>query len=417
MNLGQKHKKMTKKKRILIVTQYIYPENFKSNELAFEMAKRGHCVEVLTGIPNYPEGVYFKGYGLLKKRKEIKDGVVFYRCFQSPRGRKASGIGLAINYITFVISATAWILLFFIWKKKYDAIITHEPSPITQLIPAIILGKIRKVPVYSWIMDIWPDAMKNSVSGNIYKMISPFLSHITEWTYKGSHKILITSKGFEKLICRKNDYHDKIIYYPNWSIDLKKIPANYPIPALPKGFKVMLAGNLGEAQNLDAIGEVMLLMKDVKEVKWIFVGDGSWKKWLDDFITNNHLQETAFTLGRFPGEAMASFYQHADAMLITLRGGFIDLDMTVPARMQSYMSAGRPVLGMIGPGVQDLIKEADCGYAVKAGDYKALAEVIKNKVLPDKEKFKEMGSNGRTLYEKEFTLNRCIDHLEEILEN
>ena len=402
-------------KRILIVTQYIYPENFKSNELAFELAKRGHHVDVLTGIPNYPEGVYYKGYGLFRRRVETIRGVHFYRCIQTPRGRKASGVGLALNYVSFVFFSFFWIILFFAWKKKYDAIITHEPSPITQLIPAIILGKIRRVPVYSWIMDIWPDAMKNSVSDSFYKKVAPLLTSITEWTYKNSYKILITSKGFEELICRNNDYHDKMVYYPNWSIDLKKIPANYPIPVLPEGFKIMLAGNLGEAQNLDAIGEAMLLMKDVKEVKWIFVGDGSWKKWLDDFITNNHLQETAFTLGRFPGEAMATFYQHADAMLITLRGGFIDLDMTVPARMQSYMSAGRPVLGMIGPGVQELIKEADCGYAVQAGDYRALVDVIKNKVLSDRDAFEIKGSNGRKHFEKEFTLDHCIDHIEEII--
>lgn len=402
--------------RILVVTQYIYPENFKSNELVFELAKRGHHIDVLTGIPNYPEGVYYKGYSIFKKRVEHKDGVYFYRCIQTPRGRKASGLGLACNYMSFVFFATIWVFFFFSWKKRYDAIITHEPSPITQLIPAIILGKIRRVPVYSWIMDIWPDAMKNSVSENLYKKVAPILTAITEWTYKNSHKILITSKGFEELICRKNDYHDKIVYYPNWSIDLKEIPANYPIPELPEGFKIMLAGNLGEAQNLDAIGEAMLLMKDLKEVKWIFVGDGSWKKWLDDFIINNQLEETAFAIGRFPGEAMATFYQQADAMLITLRGGFIDLDMTVPARMQSYMSAGRPVLGMIGPGVQQLISEADCGYAVNAGDYEALASVIRNKVLVDREAFERKGANGRKCFEQEFTLENCIDHIEDIIQ-
>ncbi len=401
--------------RILVITQYIYPENFKSNELVFELAKRGHWVDVLTGIPNYPEGVYYKGYGLLKRRVETVNGVHFYRCIQTPRGRKASGVGLAVNYMSFVFFSFFWIVFFFAWKKRYDAIITHEPSPITQIIPAIILSKLRKVPVYSWIMDIWPDAMKNSVSPRMYKMVGPPLRGITRWIYKNSHKLLITSKGFEALINREGDFSDKIIYYPNWSIDLKAIPTNYSIPLLPDGFIIMLAGNLGEAQNLDAVGEAMLLLKDVKEVKWIFVGDGSWKKWLDDFIAEKHLEETAFTLGRFPGEAMATFYQKADAMLITLRGGFIDLDMTVPARMQSYMSAGRPVLGMIGPGVQGLIEESDCGYAVPAGDYQALVGIIQSKILTNREAFEAKGANGRNYFEKEFTLDHCINHIEEII--
>lgn len=401
--------------RILIVTQYIYPENFKSNELAFELARRGHTVDVLTGIPNYPEGVYYKGYGLFKKRFERKNNVSFYRCLQTPRGRKASGLGLAVNYLSFVASACLWVLCFFAWRKKYDAIITHEPSPITQIIPAIVLGKLRRVPVYSWIMDIWPDAMKNSVSPKMYKMVGPSLSRVTRWVYKNSDRLLITSKGFESLINREGDFSGKIVYFPNWSIDLKEFPADYPIPVLPDGFRVMLAGNLGESQNLDAIGQAMVLLKDIPDLKWIFVGDGSWKQWLDDFILDNKLENCAYTVGRFPGEAMASFYRQANAMLITLRGGFIDLDMTVPARMQSYMSAGRPVLGMVGPGVQELIVESDCGYAVPAGDYKALADVIRNSVLTDIESFEAKGINGRRYFEKEFTLEHCIDHIEEII--
>lgn len=401
--------------RILVVTQYIFPENFKSNELVFELAKRGHHVDVLTSIPNYPEGVYYKGYGIFKKRVETYKGVHFYRCLQTPRGRKASGLGLAMNYLTFVFFSFFWIVFYFIWKKKYDAIITHEPSPITQIIPAVILSKIRRVPVYSWIMDIWPDAMKNSVSPRMYKMVKPILTGITNWVYKNSYKILITSKGFAQLVNRDGDFSDKIVYYPNWSIDLLKLPTDYPIPELPEGFRIMLAGNLGESQNLDAIGEVIMLLKDVAELKWIFVGDGSWKTWLDVFIKEHQLEDIAYTLGRFPGEAMATFYKKADAMLITLRGGFVDLDMTVPARMQSYMSAGRPVLGMIGPGVQDLIAEADCGYAVDAGDYRALADVIRNKVLTDKEAFERKGENGRRCFEREFTLDHCIDHIEEII--
>ena len=149
--------------RILIVTQYYYPETFKSTDIGEELVRRGHQVDVLVGIPNYPEGRYYSGYGLFKKRHEIVNGVNVYRCFQTPRGKKASAIGLALNYISFVLSASLWVSFFFAWRKKYDVIITHEPSPITQIIPAIILGKLRRTPVYSWILDIWPDSMISSV--------------------------------------------------------------------------------------------------------------------------------------------------------------------------------------------------------------------------------------------------------------
>lgn len=260
---------MSTQKRILLVTQYIYPENFKSNELAFEMAKRGYKVDVLTGIPNYPEGVFYEGYGFFKKRIEHKDGVTFYRCLQIPRGRKSSGVRLVINYLSFVFSGTLWVLFFFMWRKKYHAIITHEPSPITQLIPACLLGMIRGVKVYSWIMDIWPDSMILSVSDSLYRKVSPILTGVTEWAYKHSHKILITSKGFKGLICRNKDFSSKLFYYPNWSVDMQEGADKFETPQMPDGFKIMLAGNLGDGQNLDAVAECMLLLKDYKEVKWI----------------------------------------------------------------------------------------------------------------------------------------------------
>lgn len=401
--------------RILIVTQYIYPENFKSNELAFELSKRGHHVEVLTGIPNYPEGVYYKGYGLFKRRFETVNGVKFYRCFQTPRGRKASGVGLSINYLTFMFFASLWVLCFFVWKKRFDAVITHEPSPITQIVPAVFYKKIRNTPHYSWIMDIWPDAIKNSVSESVYRKVYPILNGITNFVYRNSDKILVTSRGFKKMICRDVDYSAKIVYYPNWSVDMSKERIDYEIPPLPDGFRIMLAGNLGDSQNLDAIGEAILLLKDIDELKWIFVGNGSWKQWLDDFITEHGLSDKAFALGRFPGDAMPAFFQEADAMLVTLRGGFPDLDVTVPARLQSYMSAGRPVLAMIGEGAAEVIEESECGYAVPSGDYRALADIIREKVLPNKIEFEKKGRNGRLFYEKEFTLDKCINHIEEII--
>ena len=193
------------------------------------------------------------------------------------------------------------------------------------------------------------------------------------------------------------------------------VKTDFQAPAMPDGFRIMLAGNLGEAQNLDAIGECMKLLHDRKEVKWLFVGDGSWKPWLDSFIKENSLGDVAFTLGRFPGETMPAFFKEASAMLVTLRGGFVDLDMTVPARLQSYMSEGRPVLAMIGTGGANLIRESDCGYAVEPSDYQALADIIRKKVLTNTEQFESKGKNGRKFFEQNFVLDDCINHLEEII--
>lgn len=399
--------------RILIVTQYIYPETFRSSDLAFELAKRGHSVDVLTGIPNYPTGRYFKGYGVLRKRFEKINGVRFFRCFQTPRKLFPSNIGLSINYLSFVVSASFWVLLYFSWKK-YDVIITHEPSPITQILPALLLKKLKGTPVLSWIMDIWPDSITDSVSNRVRRIILPPLSKITESVYKGSDRILITSKKFSKFINRNSDYSDKIVYFPNWGDELY-LKEGFTLPNLPKGFVIMVAGNLGESQDIPAITKAITLLKDVNEVKWVFLGDGSKRKWLEDYIEANDLSEYAIILGKYPSDTMLNFFLKSNAMLVSLSSGFDFLDATVPARLQSYMAAGRPVLAMIGSGGQEIINESNCGYAVNSGDSESLAELIKNIVLVDKENFEKLGQNGRLYFDKEFRLNKCIDNLEKII--
>ena len=310
--------------RILLVTQYFYPEVFKSNDLAFELARRGHHVDALVGIPNYPEGKYFKGYGLFSKRHEVidcsygnrKGKVNVYRCFQTPRGK--GGWRLPVNYFSYVISGCLWVLFFIAWRKKYDCIIGHEPSPIFQAYPALLLRKLRKIPFYYWIMDLWPDAMKSGGGIKNEKLLN-FIDKLVKGIYRQTDKILITSKRFRKPIAQKGDFKDKIIYFPNWSDDILSMSQEYKIPKLPDGFKIMVAGNMGKAQNLEAISEVMIGLKDVPEVKWVFVGGGSRKEWMEQFIKENGLENRAFCLGQYPFKAMPAFMKQADAMLVTLR--------------------------------------------------------------------------------------------------
>ena len=399
--------------RVLIITQYFYPENnFRSTEMATELVKRGHTVDALVGIPNYPKGKYFDGYGLFKKRHEVLNGVNVYRAFQTPRGK--GGWRLPINYFSFVISACFRILFQFAWKKKYDAVIVYEPSPVFQAIPAILYKKLRGTPVYFWIMDIWPDAMMSGGGVKNQRLLKS-VAKVVRWIYDRCDKLMVCSKRMADSVMEQGDYKDKLLYYPNWSEDMKKGNQAYPLPEMAEGYRIMMIGNLGKSQNLDAVAPLIKELQDIKELKWIFVGDGSERGWLDDYIKDNSLEDCAYTLGRFPYEAMPAMHQAADALILALRPGFKHLERIVPSRLQSYMSAGKPVLAMLGVGGKELIEEADCGYAVEPGDYKALADIIRHKVLTDKDAFAKKGRNGRDYYEKNFTIKICIDNLEKII--
>jgi glycosyltransferase involved in cell wall biosynthesis len=265
-------------------------------------------------------------------------------------------------------------------------------------------------------MDLWPDAMKSGGGVKNEKVLN-FVDKLVKGIYKRTDIILITSKRFREPIAAKGDFADKIIYFPNWSDDILQMDDSFEIPQLPDGFKIMIAGNMGKAQDLDSVSKVMLGLKDVPEVKWIFVGGGSRKEWMEHFIKENGLENQAVCLGQYPFKAMPAFYKQADAMMVTLRGGFPHLEAVVPARLQSYMSAGRPVPAMIGCGGADIIKESECGFSVAPGAVESMVSLIKNVVLADKASFEMMGQKGREYYQKHYRLSDCIDNLERIIES
>ncbi len=398
--------------RILLVTQYFYPETFKGNDIAFELTKRGHKVDVLCGIPNYPNGSYTMGYGIFKKRRETINGVNIYRTFQFPRG-KSSKFMMILNYFSFPFCACFYILVFFVWRK-YDVVFVQQLSPIFQALPAVLIKKLKNIPLYMWVLDIWPDALK-SAAGIKNEILIGTVDKVVKYIYNNCEEILISSRRFEPLIVSKGEYKDKIVYFPNWSDDILRMPQEYELPKLPNGFRIMIAGNLGKSQNLEAVTEVMLGLKNIPEVKWVFVGGGSRKEWLEHFIKDNDLSNSAVCVGQYPFKAMPAFFRQANAMLVTLRAGFPHLEAVVPARLQSYMSAGRPVLAMIGCGGADIIQESKCGYAVPAGDSVALIKIIKENVLTNQVAFEQMGKSGRKYYDDNYRMDMCIDNLEKII--
>lgn len=399
--------------RVLLLTQYFYPEYFKSSDIAFELVKRGYEVDALVGIPNYPEGVYAKGYGLFRKRVETVNGVKIYRCFQAPRGRKASPIGLANNYFSFMVSATLWVIFFFAWKKKYDVILTHEPSPITQIVPAIILGKLRHTPVYSWILDIWPDSFI-SKAGGLAKFLKPTVSAITEYVYKNSKFVMVSSKGMMPLVNRNHDYSEKVVYFPNWCEDIMALPVKESAK-LPDGFKVMMAGSINRGIGPESVIKLVEELREEDGLWLVFVGGGTKEQEMRAAFEEKGIKNVVMT-GRLPFEQMPALYAQADVMLLTLKKtDKPHLKATVPARLQSYMAAGKPILAMIDGCSQNVITAADCGYCVDAEDYKALAELIRQMKRQTKEDRERLGKNSRKFFEQHYQMKGCIDNLEHYL--
>ena len=252
--------------KILLISQHFYPEDFKCNDVAFELVRRGHEVTVLAGIPNYPLGKFFDGYGLFTKRVEMLNGVKVIRSAVVPRG-KGGAIRLALNYFSFAFSASVR-ALFISVRHKYDIILVHETSPVTVGIPAVLVKKLVGIPLYFWVLDLWPESL--SAAGGINnKYILGFFNGITKWIYRNSTRILISSKGFEQSILEKGDFTNKLVYFPNWADKVLLNKNEYPLTLLPEGFRVMFAGNMGEAQDFDHLMETACLLREEKDIHFL----------------------------------------------------------------------------------------------------------------------------------------------------
>ena len=397
--------------KVLICTNHFYPETFRCNDVAFELANRGYDVTVLTAIPDYPKGKYYDGYGIFRKRHETVNGVKVVRGFIIPRGN-GGGIRLMLNYLSFLISSVL-ISIFLGLFRKYDKVLIHETSPVMIGIPAVIVSKIQKVPLYFWVLDLWPESLQAAGGVNNKRVLKAF-EKLTTWIYKNSKKILISSKGFEKSIVEKGDFKDKIVYFPNWADKALAVNADCKIPELPKGFIVMFAGNIGEAQDFDHIMEAAYYLKAEQDIHFVFVGDGRKRPWVEKYQDEHQLQNTVHWLGRHPVETMPLFFSQADVMLMTLKDVSI-FSLTAPAKLQAYMSAGKPILAMMNGEGPRIIEDASCGFSVPASDSRALADTILRISKMPKDELLQLGQNGKSYQQTNFDLDKSIDHLEEIL--
>lgn len=407
-----------KKKKILFVCQYFYPETFRGNDIAFHLAEEGHDVHVVTGIPNYPKGKFFPGYGLFKKRHEVINGVRVTRLPLVPRGED-NKIMLMLNFFSFFIVGWFWMLFHALWHK-YDLVFCQQLSPVMMSSPAVLYKKMRHVPLYTWVLDLWPESL-TAAGGINNKYILGFFNLFVKSEYKNSDKILTSSKSFDQSILKYGDYKDKVIYYPQWSDGASNaFGLNFALPEKLQelssngDFIVMFAGAVGEAHGMECNMQAALKTKEYKNIKWVIVGDGRRLDWVRSFVKENGLEETVITLGRFPSETMPLFFEKADVMLVSLTDSPL-FNMYSPAKIASYMAAERPIIAALNGEGGEVIKAAECGWNVKAGDSDGLAKLVIALSQTDKQELAVKGQKGKAYYDKFFTKDECLKKLDEIM--
>ncbi|HIJ94479.1 MAG TPA: glycosyltransferase family 4 protein [Desulfuromonadales bacterium] len=391
--------------RVLIVSQYFWPENFRINDLASGLAERGHEVTVLTGMPNYPEGKIFAGYGFWIRQEEYK-GVKVIRVPLISRGNGRS-LRLIANYMSFALSACLFGPI--LCRAKSDLIFVCQLSPVTVGLPALLLKKIKRIPIMFWILDLWPESL--SATGAINsKSILKVVDNLVRYIYRGCDKILMSSQGFITSILAKASKSANPDYFPNWQEPeysmAKIIPEN-----LPEGFRIVFAGNIGSAQNFETIISVAEKLKGNLDIQWVILGDGRCLEWVKEQVELRNLSSSFHLKGRYPAEMMPSFFAQADIMLVTLKRDPA-FALTVPGKIQSYMACGRPIVAALDGEGGRLIIESGAGLSVSSEDVDALADAIMTMYHMPKDEREAMGKNGKDYCEENFDRDKLLNRLE-----
>ena len=392
---------------VLIVTQYYWPENFRINDFAEALYKTGYNVTVLTGLPNYPEGKLYKGYKW-KILKEKHNNINIIRIPLITRG-KATNLRLFLNYFSFALFAS--IISPFLVKKDIKAIFIYGGSPITKSLPAIVLKYLYNVPIFLWVLDLWPESVfvNNRIKS---KVIFKLIQSMTRWIYKHCDSILVQSKAMIGSIVNNKVDHSKIVYFPSWSEKqflkpVEDFSDKELIDKLPKGFYLTFAGNIGEGQDIETIINVAEELKNLSNLHWLFIGYGSMSKWLKTNVLNRGLQETVHILGKRPLETMPMYYSFSDVLLASLKKNHI-YALTLPGKIQTYLASGKPIISMIDGESARIINESKSGFAVPSEDKDGLLNAVKNMYKMPKIELNKMGLNGRQYYLNNFDFNQTL---------
>ncbi|MDP1773808.1 MAG: glycosyltransferase family 4 protein [Methylobacter sp.] len=394
--------------KILIVSQYFWPENFRINAIVETLVERGVEVDVLAGKPNYPEGVIFSGYRAWGCLRERWKGATLHRVPLLPRGRN-SRLGLFVNYLSFIffgLTSGSWMTR----KRQYDVIFVYGLSPILLAIPALFIGWLKGCPVVLWVQDLWPESL--SATGYVRnKAILKLVELAVRFIYRHTDLLLVQSRAFEEPV-RILASDTPIAYYPNSVDEIFAVPANctsQSVLGLGDGFSIMFAGNIGAAQAVDVIVEAASLLRDHSDIHFVVLGDGSSREWMltevrQRGLTNFHLP------GRFPVETMPGLMQKASVLLVTLTDQPI-FAATVPNKVQAYMASGRPIIACLNGEGARLVVESGAGLATPAEDAGALADTILRLYRQSSSEREIMGNNGRRYYQEHFNHDRLIDQL------
>ncbi len=392
--------------KILVVSQYFYPENFRINTLCRELVSRGHAVTVMTAYPQYPGGVIYEGYGFDIPYEKEWEGVEIQRVKTYPRGHNA--VGLLRNCVSYVTSGNRWVKK---CREKYDAVFVFEVSPVTVGLPAVAYKEKFGTPVFFNLQDLWPENV-HEVLGIRIPPVTWAINRIVDKIYKGSDKILCASNGFVKNLQNRGVEPEKLVFWPQFCQEPDLQDAVKPEIYSEDTFNIVFTGNIGDAQGLDLMIEAARELKG-QGIRWYLVGDGRAKPRLEKLVQEYGVENDVVFVGRV-SEGEANRYVHfADCAYLSFTNNKL-FNMTLPAKLQTYLACGAPILAAAGGESAELINTVECGIAVPP-ELEGLVKAVKEMAALSPEAREALSENGQAYYRAHFTMDTLVDQLLEMM--
>ncbi len=381
-------------KRILIYTNHFYPEQFKINEIVEWLSIKDSHIRIITGLPNYPSGKIIKEYSNI-----YKDNIIVNRLFLIPRG-SGSNLMLIINYVSYFISCFYFTIYIALFKKKYDVVFVHHTSPIFIAFHPVIYSFFKKTKKILWDLDIWPESLQ-AVGVVKSSYIISTLEIIVKWVYSKYDSILVSSKSLCSVV--KQRFDGRIIYFPNWAdkvIEDNKIDYKNSFSINTKKFNIVYTGNIGKSQNFKSLLKTIENVDD--NIHWTFVGDGRFKSQLINLIDHKNLNAKVSFIDQVNIDLIPSIVSKVDSLFLSLKSDVI-FSKTIPAKLQTYMALGKPIIGVLSGEGAKLIVDSDCGIVEENYNYEELAKKINSFASKNSSELIKKGENAKKYYSKHFS--------------
>jgi len=391
-------------KKILVVTEIFHPESGLINDFVKELVNNGYSVDVLTQFPSYPQGYVFPGYKNGLYMIEEWESIMIHR-FKVVEGYKDSLIKKMLNYWTFVREGTKLALKI---GNDFDEVFVYQTGPLTLALPALAIKKKFKKKVTIWTFDIWPD----TVYSYGFPKVTPlawFLNSIVRKVYNNCDNILVSSKGFIDSI-RAYAPHKEITYAPNWMTSEDQEISSLEIDSSKTNFT--FAGNISVSQNLKRV----LLgwkMAGLPNSELNLVGDGSYLNALKQLVDSEKISNVSFH-GRVPSGAVLAILEQSDVLILPLVA-HQGIEKTEPFKIQSYLQAKKPIMGVIRGGGREIIENYGLGVCADPIDIADISEKFKQSLIFAKTNGKRVAEASAELIETRFNKKKIVSTILKVL--